>query len=72
MEAWSDGLKRLPAQFHADRAELLGLLRKNAILHESPTQPILSRDGSTARWMLELAAGDAHAARRGAGRPLRP
>ena len=52
MEAWSDGLTRLPAQFHADRAELLGLLRKNAILHESPTQPILSRDGSTARWML--------------------
>lgn len=53
MEAWSDGLKRLLAQFHADRAELLGLLRKNAILHESPTQPILSRDGSTARWMLD-------------------
>ena len=53
MEAWSDGLARLPAQFHADRAELLGLLRKNAILHESPTQPILSRDGSTARWMLD-------------------
>jgi hypothetical protein len=52
MEAWSDGLARLPAGFHATREKLLALMRKEAILHESPTQPILSRDGSTARWML--------------------
>lgn len=52
MEAWSDSLARLPAAFHADRAELLDLMRKQAILYESPTQPVLSRDGSTARWML--------------------
>ena len=52
MEASSDGLARLPASFHAKREELLALMRKEAILHESPTQPVLSRDGSTARWML--------------------
>lgn len=52
MEAWSDGLARLPASFHAKREELLALMRKEAILHESPTQPVLSRDGSTARWIL--------------------
>src|SRR2546427_68565 len=52
MEAWSDSLTRLPPAFHADRAELIGLLRKDGILYESPTQPILSRDGTTARWML--------------------
>src|SRR3982074_182881 len=52
MESWPDSLARLPAAFHADRDELLGMMRKQAILYESPTQPILSRDGSTARWML--------------------
>src|SRR5262245_11200657 len=52
MEAWSESLAHLPAAFHADRAELLELLRRQAILYRSPTQPILSRDGSTARWML--------------------
>jgi orotate phosphoribosyltransferase/AMMECR1 domain-containing protein len=52
MEAWPDSLARLPAQFHADRAQLLDAMRREAILYESPTQPILSRDGSTAKWML--------------------
>jgi orotate phosphoribosyltransferase len=52
MDAWSDRLARLPAAFHRDRDALLGLMRRHAILYESPTQPILSRDGSTARWML--------------------
>jgi orotate phosphoribosyltransferase/AMMECR1 domain-containing protein len=51
-ESWSRGLARLPAAFHRDRNELLSLMRKEAILHRSPTQPILSRDGSSARWML--------------------
>ncbi|MGA2289721.1 AMMECR1 domain-containing protein [Bradyrhizobium sp.] len=52
MEAWSKSLERLPPAFHADRGELLRMMRKDAILYQSPTQPILSRDGSTARWML--------------------
>ncbi|WP_375414157.1 AMMECR1 domain-containing protein [uncultured Bradyrhizobium sp.] len=52
MESWSETLARLPAAFHKDRDELLGLMRRQAILYQSPTQPILSRDGSTARWML--------------------
>ena len=52
MKSWPDSLARLPAAFDADRDELLDLMRKQAILYESPTQPILSRDGSTARWML--------------------
>ncbi len=52
MKSWPESLARMPAAFHADRDELLGLMRKQAILHESPTQPVLSRDGSTARWML--------------------
>jgi orotate phosphoribosyltransferase len=52
MEAWPDSLARLPAQFHADRAQLLDAMRREAILYESPTQPILSRDGTTAKWML--------------------
>ena len=56
MEAWSDSLARLPAAFQADRAELIELLRKHAILYRSPTQPILSRDGSSARWMLNSLA----------------
>lgn len=51
-ECWSEGLARLPASFHADRDELLRLMRKEAILYQSDTQPVLSRDGSSARWML--------------------
>ena len=52
IEAWSHGLARMPAGFHADRDELLAMMRKQAILYRSDTQPILSRDGSSARWML--------------------
>src|SRR3954469_16310722 len=52
MESWPHSLALLPAAFHSDRDDLLGMMRKGAILYESPTQPILSRDGSTARWML--------------------
>jgi orotate phosphoribosyltransferase/AMMECR1 domain-containing protein len=51
-ESWSESLAHLPASFHADREELLRLMRKEAILYRSDTQPILSRDGSSARWML--------------------
>jgi hypothetical protein len=52
MESWSESLSRMPAAFHADREELLGIMRREAILYQSATQPVLSRDGSTARWML--------------------
>jgi orotate phosphoribosyltransferase/AMMECR1 domain-containing protein len=39
-----------------DRAELLELLRRDAILYRSDDQPVLSRDGSSARWMLDSLA----------------
>ncbi len=55
-ESWSESLARLPASFHAEREELLGVMRKQAILHRSDTQPILSRDGTSARWMLNSLA----------------
>jgi orotate phosphoribosyltransferase len=35
------------------RAELLDLLLEYGILRRSETQPVLSRDGSSARWMLD-------------------
>jgi orotate phosphoribosyltransferase/AMMECR1 domain-containing protein len=38
------------------RSELLDLLQRQGILHRSPTQPVLSRDGSSARWMLDSLA----------------
>ena len=49
----SSTLASLPARFHAERAELLELLRRDGILYRSPTQPVLSRDGTSARWMLD-------------------
>lgn len=49
-------LSSLPERFHQERAELLDLLLLNGILHRSPTQPILSRDGTSARWMLNSLA----------------
>jgi orotate phosphoribosyltransferase/AMMECR1 domain-containing protein len=36
-----------------DRGELLALLRRDGILHRTDEQPVLSRDGSSARWMLD-------------------
>jgi orotate phosphoribosyltransferase/AMMECR1 domain-containing protein len=39
--------------FEKDRAELLTLLRTEGILYESETQPVLSRDGASAMWMLD-------------------
>src|ERR1700737_3843518 len=55
-ESWSESLARLPASFHTEREELLRILRKEAILYRSDTQPILSRDGTSARWMLNSLA----------------
>jgi orotate phosphoribosyltransferase/AMMECR1 domain-containing protein len=37
----------------AERAELLAMMRSDGILYRTPTQPVLSRDGSSARWMLD-------------------
>ena len=36
-----------------DREELLRLILLDGILRRSPSQPILSRDGTSARWMLD-------------------
>ncbi|MCA1591648.1 MAG: hypothetical protein LC754_03160 [Acidobacteria bacterium] len=55
-EALSAILAAQPPQFHAERAELLQMLRAQGILHRSETQPVLSRDGSSARWMLNSLA----------------
>jgi AMMECR1 domain-containing protein/orotate phosphoribosyltransferase len=52
-ESLSTTLASLPERFHSERAELLELLRRDGILHRSPTQPVLSRDGTSARWMLD-------------------
>jgi AMMECR1 domain-containing protein/orotate phosphoribosyltransferase len=49
-------LDSLPASFQADRAELLALLLKKAILYRSDKQPILSPDGKSGRWMLNSLA----------------
>lgn len=52
-QALSNILSAMPGEFHRDRAELLSLLRQRGILYRSPTQPVLSRDGTSARWMLD-------------------
>lgn len=49
-------LASMPQQFHADRRELLGLLLSRGILYRSEDQPVLSRDGSSGRWMLNSLA----------------
>lgn len=55
-EALSTTLATLPEQFQSARSELITLLRRDGILHRSPTQPVLSRDGTSARWMLDSLA----------------
>jgi orotate phosphoribosyltransferase/AMMECR1 domain-containing protein len=52
-EPLSSTLASLPSRFHAERADLLALLRRDGILRRTPTQPVLSRDGTSARWMLD-------------------
>lgn len=46
-------LSALPRRFQEDRAELLAMLQRGAILRRTPTQPVLSRDGTSHRWMLD-------------------
>lgn len=46
----------LSERFNSDREELLQMLLKQGILYRTPTQPVLSRDGTSARWMLDSLA----------------
>ncbi|HEU4835828.1 MAG TPA: hypothetical protein VFS90_15475, partial [Pyrinomonadaceae bacterium] len=55
-EAHSTTIASLPESFRSARAELLELLQRSGILYRSETQPILSRDGTSARWMLDSLA----------------
>ncbi len=55
-EAHSITINSLPDSFQAARAELLEILQRRAILYQSETQPVLSRDGTSARWMLDSLA----------------
>jgi uncharacterized protein (TIGR00296 family) len=52
-EALSTVLSSLPERFQSDRAELLQLLLSHGLLYRTPSQPVLSRDGTSARWMLD-------------------
>jgi len=49
-------LTAVSAKRQTEREELLGLLLDRGILRRSETQPVLSRDGSPARWMLDSLA----------------
>jgi orotate phosphoribosyltransferase/AMMECR1 domain-containing protein len=49
-------LTAVSAKLQTEREELLGLLLQRGILQRSETQPVLSRDGSSARWMLDSLA----------------
>ena len=55
-EALSTTLDSLPESFKQARAELLELLQRSGILYRSDTQQVLSRDGTSARWMLDSLA----------------
>ena len=55
-EAHSTTIASLPENFQTARAELLELLQRSGILYRSETQPVLSRDGASARWMLDSLA----------------
>ncbi|HEY2495751.1 MAG TPA: AMMECR1 domain-containing protein [Candidatus Angelobacter sp.] len=45
-------LSSMPETFQNDRKELLALLLQHGVLRKSVTQPMVSRDGVEARWML--------------------
>jgi orotate phosphoribosyltransferase/AMMECR1 domain-containing protein len=55
-ESMHSVLAGLPASFRLKREQLLELLLRDAILHRSELQPVVSRDGSSARWMLDSLA----------------
>jgi orotate phosphoribosyltransferase/AMMECR1 domain-containing protein len=49
-------LSSMPEQFRLEREELLDILIRDGILYRTPAQPVLSRDGTSARWMLNSLA----------------
>ena len=51
--AFTSTLAALPEPFHERRRELLDLLVRDAILRQTPAQPVVARDGTSARWMLD-------------------
>src|ERR1051326_6335702 len=51
--AKTGGLSTATIAGQSEREELLELLLAKGILHRSETQPVLSRDGASARWMLD-------------------
>src|ERR1700752_3353256 len=55
-EPLSSTLKSLPQSFQQARTELLAMLQRNGILYRTDSQPVLSRDGTSARWMLDSLA----------------
>ncbi len=55
-EALSTTLESLPEGVQQARAELLEMLQLSGILYQSESQPVLSRDGTSARWMLDSLA----------------
>jgi orotate phosphoribosyltransferase len=55
-EPMSSLFSSLSQRFRADREELLEMLLKRGILYRTDTQPVLSRDGTSARWMLDSLA----------------
>ncbi len=55
-EALSSTLHSLPESFQQARTELLAMLQRNGILYRTEDQPVLSRDGTSARWMLDSLA----------------
>ena len=55
-EAHSTTLASLPESFQTARTELLQLLQRSGILYRTEQQPVLSRDGTSARWMLDSLA----------------
>lgn len=55
-DALATTISALPERVQKDRAELLDLLQRRGILYRSETQPVLSRDGTSARWMLDSLA----------------
>src|ERR1700754_4341068 len=52
-QAHSTTIASLPESFQSARAELIEMLRTRGILYRTEMQPVLSRDGTSARWMLD-------------------
>lgn len=53
VSAFTSTLAKLPGSYHDRRRELIDLLVRDAILWRTPAQPVVARDGTSARWMLD-------------------